>query len=329
MCHTSNPHSPEVAVAATSVNSHSIEHTSITSHLPSAGWQTEKMRALRETDCDPRMRAFAIREIVEAFHPYVLTIARYRWKQFCRIGGQDGLSDILSAGRHALLASIERWSAAHDKPLSCLASRWITHACKQEAIALSARAVRLPHKVQKLCSRYRTLQSTSGPREAERMLGQSRTQKRTQQVVRELSENFQAAPLSLDAGVNGNTAGETDLPTLHDTLADGSCIGADIERRETLALIRTVLIKRCSARDRFLFYMLHPFVALDPGDIGDVRDSLGNAIEISSRQIPSEGWTAAMLAKRLLISRERVRQLLNEVNARLRAELFRVGCRSA
>jgi len=74
-----------------------------------------------------------------------------------------------------------------------------------------------------------------------------------------------------------------------------------------LVLIRKYLMTHCTPRERFIMASLHP-------------ESLSE--EVDSKALRA-GPTYATAAEQLGLSRERVRQIYNEVKGRLRAHLRR------
>jgi DNA-directed RNA polymerase sigma subunit (sigma70/sigma32) len=78
-----------------------------------------------------------------------------------------------------------------------------------------------------------------------------------------------------------------------------------IERANMLILIREYLMTQCTSRERFIMASLHPEILSEEVDSNALR----------------AGPTYATAAEHLGLSRERVRQIYNEVKGRLRAHL--------
>ncbi len=295
----------------------------IGSLVPADDWQNKMMLIYANPATVERTRERTMTAICQAFEEYITHIAKHRWKQFARVRGDDGFQDILSAGREGLITAMNNWEPKHRKPLSFLASKWVTQSCKQEAVNLSQKTLKLPSRIQKLCAEFHRLKTTGQESQAEDMLANSRSRKKTQSVVRELAGNHYLDALSLDTSYcDGEDANS---PTLGESLSNGENPNSVNERVDLMNLIRHILMKKCSSRDRFIFFMKNPNTVLDASDIGDVYDQHGNAVKVP--QNPDEFGKGKLhhIGHLLKITRERVRQLLEEITQKLKRELALKG----
>jgi DNA-directed RNA polymerase sigma subunit (sigma70/sigma32) len=110
--------------------------------------------------------------------------------------------------------------------------------------------------------------------------------------------------VGLDGPIIGGPAEGTEMQ-LHDVLADPAQGMHSVETANLLVLIREYLMTHCTPRERFIMASLHP-------------ESLSE--EVDGRALRA-GPTYATVAEHLGLSRERVRQIYNEVKGRLRAHL--------
>jgi RNA polymerase sigma factor (sigma-70 family) len=294
---------------------------------PSVEWQ---QRSLLEFHRAPTSTArdAAITAIVGAFSTYVGVISRSWWRRFGRIRGGDGLQDVESAGRQALLIAIRKWRPSFEKPFIHFAAKWISESCKTEVARLQQGSVTVPLRVRLLCREYRLVAQDGGLRDE--FLERLHLRDSTKTAVRFLAQSSPCPFVSVDLG-------ETDGEPPFQLSSDQRPVPETAEISEQLAAVRQVLFTRCTPRQRLIFQCLFPEVSLTAADIGEINGRDNAPIDVA-RIIASSETSPVAIARLLGISRERVRQLQNETILKIRSVLRgrglvtngtgrRVGCR--
>ncbi len=282
---------------------------------PSVEWQHQTLREFHAAPT-PAARDAALAEIVTAFGAYVGVIARSWWKRFGRIRGADGLQDIESAGRHALLIAVQRWRPTFGKPFAHFAGKWVSESCKTEVARLQGGTVQVPLRVRLICREFRSLDPNGGGRDE--FLRRHRLRDSTKKAVRFLAQAGPRPCVSVDAGVT-----EDELP--FQLPCNERSIPAAAEMSEQIETIRHVLLTRCTSRQRLIFHSLFPEIQLTACEIDDVYGKDGLPVDFSSSSSGTRAGkgktTLATVAALLGITRERVRQLQNETILKIRLVL--------
>ncbi len=278
---------------------------------PSAEWQHQSLSEFHAAST-AAARDAALTEIVAAFAAYVGVIARSWWRRFGRLHGNDGLQDIESAGRHALLIAVQRWRPCFEKPFVHFAGKWVSESCKTEVARLQEGTVPVPLRVRLLCREYRSLDPDGSSRDE--FLHRHRLRDSTKKAVRFLAQAGPRQYVSVDVG-------ETeDMPPFQ-LPSNSRPIPATAELLEQLEAIRQVLLTRCTSRQRLIFHCVFPELRLTVREIGDVHRKDGMPIDPASIRTGKGKTTFATMAALLGITRERVRQLQNETMLKIRAVL--------
>lgn len=302
-----NPHSAEEIVPHMPDSSaHPERSHSVWATVPSIDWQNRMMARCFIAQGTARDRIAC--EIMQAFDGYLKQMARSVWRRYGRLKGSHGLRDIESAGREGLVLAMKNWHPDRSKPLVHLASVWISGSCKAEARRQGRGAVDLPHKVRRLTKTYRDFCAVSEQSVAEDHLLSSRSTKRTRQVVRFLSQ-AESSTLSLS------------VPLPKGTDAGSGNLADDLETSDAIESIRQCLVATCSARDRLIFYLLHPDTVLRSTDVGTVVTKTGTQIVATSQLADAIQGNLGVIGKMLGLSRERVRQIDQEAFQKIRAKL--------
>jgi len=274
------------------------------SDLPPCSWQWEKMIAYRDPKVTQKEKAVILEALLDGFSQFIRLIAKGRWNQFRRVRGENGLEEIVAAGRLGFLTAVHRWRPTVGKPIAYYASKWITYSCLSEAVALAQGQMRLPAHIERLVATYRAISEVHGAAKADEALRTSRIRERTLQLIREIVLSPGRRMVGLDAPIAGESAEGPEL-RLHDVLADPSHGIHSVEAANMVVLIREYLMTQCTPRERFIMASLHP-------------ENLSEEVESRALQ---PGPTYGAVAEHLGLSRERVRQIYNEVKGRLRAHL--------
>lgn len=247
-------------------------------------------------------------EIIRAFDGYLKQMAHHVWRRYGRLKGSHGLRDIESAGREGLVIAMQRWHPDRGKPLVHLASVWISCSCKAEARRQGWGAVDLPPKVRKLTKVYRDFCAGGEQSIAEDQLLSSKSTVSTRRMVRFLSQSTSPSlslSIPLPTGID---------PTPGD-LAD------DLETSDAIESIRQCLVATCSARDRLIFYLLHPDTVLRSTDVGRFVTKMGTQIVATPQLAEAIQGNLGVIGKMLGLSRERVRQINEENFRKIRRKL--------
>lgn len=93
------------------------------------------------------------------------------------------------------------------------------------------------------------------------------------------------------------------------------------ETSEQVAKLRSVLLGRCSARERLIFFLHFPHWLLAEAEIGEVADKYGDRVELEGIDIPTRAGRLVAIAGRLRLTRERVRQIHGATIKKLRLAL--------
>jgi len=262
------------------------------------------MIAYRDPKVTQREKALILEALLDGFSRYIRQIAKRRWQQFRKIQGDDGLEDIIAAGRLGFITAVHRWLPTVGKPISHYASKWISYSCLGEAVALAQGQMRLPAHIERLIATYRAIREVHGVAKADEALRSAKIRERTLHLIREIVSGPGRRMVGLDGPIIGGPAEGTEMQ-LHDVLADPAQGMHSVETANLLVLIREYLMTHCTPRERFIMASLHP-------------ESLSE--EVDGRALRA-GPTYATVAEHLGLSRERVRQIYNEVKGRLRAHL--------
>lgn len=285
--------------------------------LPTAEWQKQALVNFQAASSSAT-RDTALKEIVDAFGPYVRLISKSWWRRFGRIRGDDGLHDIESAGRHGLVISAHRWQSAFGKPFAHFAGKWIAESAKGEAARLAEGMCRLPPKVRRLCTEFRQLRE-QGPAAPEALLASSNARQKTKLLVRVFAQSIFGTDLSLDAPV-----GEFDDAPLFAGIADAQLSIPDaVERTELFERVRNTLMAQCSSRERLIFYLRFPDSPLRSFEVGEVLTKHGHTINVSGLDPVQIGGRRNRIATVLGLTRERVRQINFHTVEKLRIHLGR------
>ncbi len=276
------------------------------------------MRALRRVDASSPQRAALVEELTNRFEDYVCRIARFRWKQFRRINGADGLAEITSAGRAGFFVAVHRWRPEHGKPIAHYASRWITFSCLNQALFLSECGFHYPARLKKAGATYCMIREQSGLAEAERFLGASHLGTRSVRLVRDFFQRSGRACLSLDEPVSASAGGSA--VNLHDALADSRSGVETVEVLSSIRVLRSYLTTHGRPREQFVIGCLFPNVIFTWDETRTVGERLGYPVPVVR---PGDVLkpTLHLVARHLGITRERVRQIRNDVFARIRRHL--------
>lgn len=282
----------------------------IVSLVPSEDSQCLMLREFQDAPtANARDRALAA--ICTAFDPYVRQIARTHWRRSRRVNHGAGLADIEGAGKLGLLTALRRWRQQLGKSFIHFASRWISGSCKSAARQLSHGAVLLPLKVYRLRREYRTM---NGVKQRETLLHRSRSRNSTLHIVRYLAQSESAYPVNLKSEHPDSSTAEI----LH---ADEPTAATQAETSEQVERMRLVLLNRCSARERLIFFINFPDWPLAEHEVGEVADKCGNPIELTEIKTIAHSGNKAAIGRLLKITRERVRQISHETLQKLRAAL--------
>jgi RNA polymerase sigma factor (sigma-70 family) len=262
------------------------------------------MIAYRDPKVTQEEKAVILEALLDAFSRFIRLIAKGRWNQFRRVRGEDGLEDIIAAGRLGFITAVHRWLPTVGKPISHYASKWISYSCLGEAVALAQGQMRLPAQIERLIATYKAIREIHGAEVADATLRKSKIREKTIQLIREIVSAPGRRMVGLEGPILGGLAEGTEM-RLHDVLADPTQGIHSIEAANMLVLIREYLMTQCTSRERFIMASLHPESLSDEVDCRALRASP----------------TYATAAEHLGLSRERVRQIYNEVKGRLRAHL--------
>jgi RNA polymerase sigma factor (sigma-70 family) len=262
------------------------------------------MRAFRHKAATDHERGLILESLLGGFSDFIRQIAKGRWQQFRNVQGNAGLEDIIAAGRLGFITAVHRWTPTSGKPISHFASKWVTYTCLGEAVALAQGQLKLPVRIERLIATYKAISEIHGTARADEALRSSKVRERTLHLIREIASAPGRRMVGFDGPILGGPAEGTEM-RLHDFLTDPTQGIHSIEAANMLVLIREYLMTHCTPRERLIMVSLHPESLSEEVD--------GNALR--------SGPTYAAVSEHLGISRERVRQIYNEVKDRLRAHL--------
>ena len=281
--------------------------------LPNRRWLDVRMLQYKQSP-ELKVRNRAIEEIAQAFQKYVRFIANRRWTDAGRVGGEKGLDDITSAGREGLFFAIEKWSPEKNKAISNLASVWIMNSCKQEIARLKNGAYSTPNRIKAMMYAYNAEENK------ESYLKKAKCRADTKQIIRTCAGSVNNNTISIDMPTND----EPNSPTLQDALPSEDTGIRTVEENDLRGIIREIFNK-LKPRERFIFQRLHPDV-VPASSIGEIFSRKNEVIPVMEIQKP---WTLEKIGGMIGVSRERIRQIHEEVFMVVRSELQSRGICSA
>lgn len=295
--------------------------------LPTNEWQNEKMEVIKNPTSTEAQKQFATQEICIAFENYIQQIAISKWNKAKQINGESGLQDIISEGKTGLITAIRKWKPIHNKPLSFLASQWITNSCRNEAKNQKENGIHIPNRIQKLCIEYKKNDEAS--------INNPRIRHSTKQLVKIYSQNFNIngyghTASSLQEKINHRSnSNDPETQTLQDVIQTPDTTTENCNTNDTLTAILKLIDEKCNPRQKFIFLMKSQKfdIPISKNDFKNLTDQNGKPINIDQilKIRSEETHKLEFLANCLKITKERVRQIYNNTRQMLAKEFVRKG----
>ncbi len=142
------------------------------------------------------------------------------------------------------------------------------------------------------------------------MLRSSASSASTCKIVRFLGQAPSLTPLSIS------------LPLHSGNVLEGGDHADDLANSSTMQSIRGLLFSKCSSRERMIFYLVFPEVALSAEDVEALATKDGALLRATPGMAREINGNAQAIGRKLGVSGERIRQVLHGTLEKIRKYLL-------